>query len=466
MTRSIDTRRPPTAHHRIGRLGRLLLAALAALALILFATTAQAADDDLSDETRACLKCHDKPNLSRKTGDGKTLPLSISTPGFLASMHKKQDCTDCHSGLDDETHGKPGHSEPLENRRELAQAMQEGCRDCHKKTQKVYDDSLHAALVKQGSDKAPLCADCHNVHTLGSVKDVAPIDQTPCASCHEKIFQAYKQDVHGLERVKKGKEAPICADCHKSHGVQAASLGTTLKDSCLSCHEEALAQHKSWLPNTGLHFEAIACAACHAPNAQRRVNLRLFDSSGEQLREKAGVPQFVQRAKAGDTAGRGLDERALFGVLAQFNQDQGADAKVVVRGRLELRDGLQAHQLAEKGQALKDCDTCHSAKSEAFQSVVLSIAGADGRPLQHAVQQDVLNSVRTLETVRGFYALGSTRIKLLDWLLLLALAGAIGGCLAHATVRRLTRGLRERLAAEARAEAAAASAAGRDGQSS
>ena len=27
-------------------------------------------------------------------------------------------------------------------------------------------------------------------------------------------------------------------------------------------------------------------------------------------------------------------------MLAQFNQDQDGDAKVVVRGRLELRDGL------------------------------------------------------------------------------------------------------------------------------
>lgn len=437
----------------------LVIVALAGLVLGFAAPAARAADD-LSSDTLACLKCHDKPELQKKTEDGKVLSLSISTKDFVASMHLKQDCTDCHSQLDDKTHGKPGHETPLKNRRELAKAMQEGCRDCHKKTQKVYDDSLHATLVKGGSDKAPLCADCHNAHTQASVKQVAPIDRVPCASCHDKIFAAYKQDVHGLERVKKGKEAPICADCHKSHGVQAASLGDGAKDTCLSCHKEALAQHKDWLPNAGLHFEAIACAACHAPNAQRRVNLRLYDGATRtQLREKAGVPQFVQRVKAGDSASLGLDERALFGVLAQFNQDQGASGRVIVRGRLELRDGLQAHQLAEKEKALKDCDTCHSAGAEAFQSVVLSIAGPDGRPLRADVRKDVLSSLNTLESVRGFYAIGGTRIKLLDWLLVLALAGSIGGCLAHLTMKRMTKGLRERLAAEARVEAEAAAAA-------
>jgi cytochrome c553 len=126
-----------------------------------------------------------------------------------------------------------------------------------------------------------------------------------------------------------------------------------------------------------------------------------------------------------------------------------------VRGRLELRDGLQAHQLSEKEKALADCKVCHQQGAAPFQSVVLSIAGADGRPLRADVKQDVLSSLTALESVRGFYAIGSTRIKLLDWLMVLAVAGTIAGCLAHAVARRMTRGLRERLAAEAKAAAEA-----------
>jgi predicted CXXCH cytochrome family protein len=423
------------------------------LALLGLPRDARAADDDLSKESLACLKCHDKPDLARKLEDGKTLSLHVSTTGYQASMHKKQDCTDCHSNLDDKTHGKV--KTPMQNRRELMAAMQETCRDCHKKKFKQYDDGIHAALVKAGNDKAPLCASCHNAHTQTSVKLLAPIDQTPCATCHDQIFAAYKADVHGQERIAQGKKAPICADCHQAHDVKAASLGEGIKDTCIGCHQDTVTKHKVWLPNTELHFDAISCPACHAPTAQRRVNLRLVDgTTHKQLREKTGVPQFALRASGADAGKLGLDERALMSLLTQFSQDGGANGNVMVRGRLEVKSGVQAHQLSEKGKALKDCDTCHQAGAEPFQSVSITIAGADGRPLRHAVQKDVLSSLTALESVRGFYAIGSTRIKLLDWLLLLAVSGSIAGALGHMTVKRLFKGTRERRAAEAQAQAA------------
>lgn len=443
-----------------------VISALIFLALlILTPRQVLAADDEFSDESLACLKCHDKPDLVKKLEDGKTLSLHVSGKDYQASMHKKQDCTDCHSDLDDKTHGKV--KAPMENRRELLAAMQESCRDCHKKKFKQYDDGIHAALIKAGNDKAPLCASCHNAHTQASVKLLTPIEQTPCANCHDKIFEAYRADVHGLERVAKGKKAPICADCHQAHDVTAASLGEGIKDSCLGCHKDAVVKHKDWLPNTGLHFEAISCVACHAPNADRRVNLRLVDgNTNKQLREKSGVPQFALRASGADSANLGLDERALMSLLTQFGQDGGAGGKVMVRGRLEVKSGVQAHQLSEKEKALKDCDTCHKAGAEPFQSVSITIAGADGRPLRHAVQKDVLSSLTALESVRGFYAIGSTRIKLLDWLLLLAVTGSIAGALGHMTVKRLFKGTRERRAAEARAAAAAQTDASANGGAS
>jgi hypothetical protein len=436
------------------RLAGFLVAVSAILALTLAAPRAHADEGKLSKDTAACLKCHDKPDIEKKLGDGKTLFLTISTKAYLASTHKEQDCTDCHSSLDDKTHGKV--ATPLANRRELTKAMQDACRDCHKKKYPQWEDSIHAALVKEGNDKAPLCADCHNPHTQQPVKVAAPIETTPCAACHGEIFKAYAADVHGLERVAKGKAAPICADCHQAHDVKAASLGDGPKDACLRCHKDAIGQHKDWLPNAALHFEAISCPVCHAPNAQRRVNLRLYDATGKtQLREKSGVPQFMQRARAGDAASLGLDERALFGLLAQFSRDSTQPGNVMLRGRLEVSSGVQAHQLSDKSKAIRNCDTCHSKGAEAFQSVVISIAGPDGRPLRHGVRTDVLNSLTSMQSVRGFYAIGSTRIKLLDWLLVLAAGGSIAAVLGHMTVRRAFKGVRERRAA---AEAAAAAA--------
>jgi hypothetical protein len=228
----------------------------------------------------------------------------------------------------------------------------------------------------------------------------------------------------------------------------------------LACHKEALKEHQDWLPKAELHFEAISCPVCHAPDAQRRVNLRLFDGVGEekrQMAEKSGVPKFEKRTQAADTKNVGLDERALWSLLQEFNQD-GGEGKTVLRGRLEVKSGVEAHQLSDKSRAIKDCKFCHQAGAEPFQSVSLTIAGPDGRPLRHGVQKEVLNSALSVESIRGFYVIGSTRIKLLDVLLVLVVLGSIVGPLMHMLVKRLFRGFRERRAAEIRAAVSAATA--------
>jgi len=418
-----------------------------ALAFVLaLPSWARAADaSDLSKETQACLKCHDKPGSAKLLANGESLSLHISTQAFLDSRHADNDCEDCHSGLDSATHGKV--KTDIKSHRDYSMEMRDSCVECHKKKVKAYDDGVHAALVAEGSKKAPLCSDCHNPHTQRSVKLLLPIEQLPCAKCHKDIFKAYSGDVHGLERVAKGKEAPACPDCHKAHEIKAASFGTGIRDACLGCHEDAADKHKDWLPNAARHFDAISCPACHAPTATRRVNLRLFNAgSNTQLVEKSGVPFFVDRTAAADQLNKGLDGSALLSLLKEYN-DTNADAKVVLRGRLEVDSGIQAHQIAEKSKALRDCKTCHSAGASAFQSVSLTVAGPDGRPLRHGVQNDVLTSLTSIQSVRGFYAIGANRISLLDWLLLLAVLGASGGVAAHASARWYFRRQREKQAA-------------------
>jgi predicted CXXCH cytochrome family protein len=431
-----------------------------AVMLVLFAPgmAAHAEDDDLSKETKACLKCHDKEGLEKKLENQETLSLYVSTKGFLDSMHKKTDCEDCHSDIDGKTHGK--EKTPLKSMRELSLRMQGSCRECHKKNFAQYEDSLHAALVKEGSKEsrkdAPVCSDCHRSHTLRSVKILQPIEATPCAKCHEDIFKAYSKDVHGLQRVAKGKASPICADCHKTHDVKAAAANEGIKDACLACHKDSVDIHKDWLPNAALHFEAISCPVCHAPGAQRRVNLRLYDNVAKrQIAEKTGVPLFEKRTDAADLKNVGLDERALLSLLKEYNQDKG-QGNTILRGRLEVRSGVEAHQMSEKTKAIKDCDTCHKEGAEAFQSVTLTIASPDGRPLRHGVQKDVLTSLQATESVRGFYAIGSTRIKLLDYALILVFLAGVGGPLAHMTIKWLFRRFREKHDAEMRAELAQA----------
>lgn len=437
-----------------------LFAGVFALALGALPTLALAQDDEAEDEIElaeedvACLECHDDPKLSTKLESGETLSLHISTEAFLSSMHNENSCADCHYEIDIETHGKGEIA--VTSKRELGVSMADTCQDCHKKKYREYNDSVHALLIEQGSDKAPMCADCHNPHTVRSWKLAEPEAAMPCGKCHEDVFKAAANDVHGKATGNKENPAPVCSGCHQAHGVKAASLGTTLRDTCLECHDDAAAKHKVWLPNAERHFESISCPACHAPTAERRVNLRLFQGTGadqQQMIEESGVPQFVKLAKEIDKKELGLDGSELRALIKQVAGD-GAGGKVVLRGRLEVSSAVQAHQLADKTKALADCAMCHQASAQPFTSVNLTIAGPDGRPLRHDVQNQVLNSLHSLDSVQGFYVLGSTRIKLLDYLLLLAVAGIGGGVLVHAALRSLLRRRREKRAREALAAAA------------
>ncbi len=425
---------------------RYLRVAMLALGLSLASASVLSETVELSEETQACLDCHDKESKQKQLDNGEFLSLHVSTKAFTASMHKETDCEDCHSDIDGKTHGKVAAD--ITSRRDYALGMQDSCLTCHKKKVTEYGDSVHAAMIKDGNQKAPLCSDCHQPHTVLSSKIDEPIEATPCAKCHKEIFKAYAEDVHGVARVAKGASAPICADCHKAHDVKAASMGTGVKDSCISCHKDSVKQHQDWLPNAERHFSAISCPACHAPNAKRRVNLRLYDSATKlQMSEKSGVPQFDKRTNAADVNNEGLSERALWSLLKEFNQS-GEDSKTVLQGRLEVSSGAEAHQLSEKSKAIKDCDTCHKKGAEPFQSVTLTIAGPDGRPLRHGVQKDVLNSLLSVDSVRGFYVIGSTRIKWLDILLVLVVLGAMSVPIAHMSIKRLFRNMREKLEAE------------------
>jgi hypothetical protein len=435
--------KPSTMGMAIRRFCRTSLVLAGAVLLPFFTVgAANAEEQGLSKETTACLKCHDKEGEEKILDNQEKLSLHVSTKAFLASEHRKTDCEDCHSDIDAKTHGKVKKS--IASKRAYSLSMKDSCRECHKKPFKSYEDGLHAALVKAGDEKAPLCSDCHNSHTLRPVKILAPMAETPCARCHEDIYKAYAMDVHGLERAAKGKVAPICASCHKTHDIKAASFGDAIRDNCISCHKDAVGEHKDWLPNAALHFEAISCPVCHSPGAKRRVNLRLYDNTAKrQLSEKTGVPRFEKRAAAADPGKAGLDDKALWNLLTEFNQDSGTK-NTVLRGRLEVSSGVEAHRISEKSKAVSDCNTCHRPGAEPFQSVTLTIASPDGRPIRHGVQKEVLNSLAAMESVRGFYAIGGTRIKLLDYALILVLLAGIGGPLAHMTIKWLFRSTREK----------------------
>jgi hypothetical protein len=185
------------------------------------------------------------------------------------------------------------------------------------------------------------------------------------------------------------------------------------------------------------------------------VELRLYDTVAQQwVTEKEGLPKFQALARSFDKDGNGLDAAELRGLMNEINRDAKPNQKVL-RGRIELRAASEAHRLSDKTQALRLCDNCHREGSEPFQNVAVSIVGADGKTLRHPAHNDVLTSALSTESLRYFYAIGGTRSKLLDILLVLAALGGVSVPVMHQLMKRVVRRRAEREAAKQASAAAA-----------
>lgn len=153
----------------------------------------------------------------------------------------------------------------------------------------------------------------------------------------------------------------------------------------------------------------------------RRVDLRLY-ASGQPLRVRDGAEQCARRARTADADHNGLDASELRALLAESERDAGS---VSLSGGFELRSGLDAHELPPKQQALRDCVTCHDADAPLFRFATISVLDTDGRPVRYDAHREILSAALTWEALRGFYAVGGTRIRLLDGVLAVSLIGAI-----------------------------------------
>ncbi len=410
----------------------LAIAAVAAVLALAAAgiVPAFAGGDAPSAADQPCLACHGSAGMEKSLEDGGTLQLHVPAELFAKSVHSQNTCASCHSDVDLAAH--PPAKNDIKSARSFAITMAQVCRGCHAGKFEQWEGSVHAALVSAGNPAAPICTDCHNPH--GVIKGAATkVGELPCKKCHTAIYTAYLGSMHAKARLESGQSnAPVCSNCHSAHAVKPTSLGRGPQAACLGCHAGALEAHRTWLPNAALHFEVVSCPACHAPGAQRKVDLMLIDSKGAQPLGTAqvGVPLF--EASSGSD-GKGIDAQTLWNLLQTLNRS-GIAGETLLRGRLEAASGPQAHMLADKSKAISDCRTCHSAGSQAFQSVTISIVKPQGQRVGYSANADVLNSVMSVQSVSGFYAIGGTRIKLLDILLILAVLAGVGFAAGHLTL--------------------------------
>ena len=184
-------------------------------------------------------------------------------------------------------------------------------------------------------------------------------------------------------------------------------------------------------------MSVVSCPACHSPVAERTIDLELYDKVAQvPVGQNNSYDGMGKRMDSIEKSSQGLNAVELWKLVRQSSRE-GKAVDVTLRGRMKVHTGVQAHQIAPKGQALRNCDSCHREGSAAFQNVTVSIANPDGRKTYYPANNEILSSVASVESVNNFYAMGGTRIKLLDILLILGLIGGLAVPVGHITIGRL-----------------------------
>ena len=112
-----------------------------------------------------------------------------------------------------------------------------------------YAQSVHGHAVAAGSEKAAVCTDCHGTHEILDAKDSkSPIFKfnvpMTCAKCHDKVAKEFQQSIHGQAISNGNWQAPVCTDCHGIHSIKShldpnspVNAANLAQATCARCHE-------------------------------------------------------------------------------------------------------------------------------------------------------------------------------------------------------------------------------------
>ena len=153
-----------------------------------------------------------------------------------------------------------------------------------------YTQSVHGRAVAAGSEKAAVCTDCHGSHQILAASDPKSsifkfnVPAT-CAKCHKDVQQTFLQSIHGQAIAKGNWQAPVCTDCHGIHSIKAhldpdssVAAQNLARVTCARCHEGVRLTQELGIPSARAttylqSYHGLAaklgspvvanCASCH-----------------------------------------------------------------------------------------------------------------------------------------------------------------------------------------------------------
>ncbi len=190
-----------------------------------------------------CTLCHGKPEFRKILVDGQIRDLFVTEQTLAGSVHEKKMCVDCHFDISEIPH------------RERPRRVT--CTHCHFKGNAegapqsdaylAYFDSVHGKAIARGNGKAPLCQNCHGSHGILKAKnEESAVSQKhvaeTCGRCHIEIYAQFTTSVHGVALAKGVKEVPSCTGCHGEHKIygpkdpKSTVFATHVAEQCSKCH--------------------------------------------------------------------------------------------------------------------------------------------------------------------------------------------------------------------------------------
>lgn len=194
-----------------------------------------------------CLTCHEGQSVK---GSAHARAYNPRTPAATGNT-----CESCHGPGKDHAEAGGDKSKIVSFKALSVSEQNETCTTCHNRKQ-------HALWEGSQHDQRNVgCASCHDVHQPKGEKLLSAKDEaTLCGTCHRNVVN--KQYRFNHMPVREGKMS--CASCHNVHGSTNQKLlaaGTTVDESCTSCHQEKRG------PYLWEHAPVSdSCLTCHEPH--------------------------------------------------------------------------------------------------------------------------------------------------------------------------------------------------------
>lgn len=221
---------------------------------------------------RTCGVCHGDPELAKR----HRIPVANAYQLYMDSIHGRAltqsgllvaaNCASCHG-----SHAIKPRKDP--DSKVYRTRIPSTCGDCHAGILVDYFGGVHGRAVKEGSQVAPVCVDCHTAHEIRRVEIEAwKLDIIrECGSCHGESLRTYRDTFHGQVTALGFSRVARCSDCHGSHRILSSSdrsssvSPTNLVATCRKCHANANENFVRFSPhadpndkqrNPGLYYAA------------------------------------------------------------------------------------------------------------------------------------------------------------------------------------------------------------------